>query len=268
MPLSRPALALLGLLALPAGAQAGAIVVNHDSATLNTPSPGVARFSQNLVRFLDSNPAPGGRVLVFNRAESLGNQANLADTFFGAAVSAIGYDITVADAAAPFSLATLAPFDVVLLAGPLRDALGNDIKDDAVLDAYVARGGGVYIAGGAAGFGTEAGEARYWNSFLDDYGLAFAPVNNNRFGLLGGGTGPLFDGVGLLNAGNGRDILLTGTNPNAAIVQFAPGSGTLGLTASFVAPQLAMVPGPGGLPVLLGALGLLALLGGGVPPRR
>lgn len=248
-------IAALSLLALPAAAEAGAIVVNHDTATLNTPSAGVAQFSRNLVRFLDADPAPGGRVLVFNRAESLGNPADLADTFFVQAVGSLGYQVSVASQADPFSLATLAAYDIVLLAGRIRDSLGQDIKDDAVLEAYVAQGGGVYIAGGV-GF---AGEADYWNSFLDDYGLAFRPELNNRVGPVGGGSGPLFEGVGMLNAGNGNDIVLTGGNPQARIAQFAPGSTTLGLTASFVSPSLVAVPEPAALPMLLGALGLLGL---------
>lgn len=261
MPVPCRALAALLLLALPQAARAGAIVVNHDTATLNTSSAGVARFSQNLVRFLDRDATPGGRVLVFNRTESLGNQANLADTFFVSAVSAIGYDVSVADLSMPFTAAALAPFDVVLLAGPVRNALGQDIKDDAALEAYVAQGGGVYIAGGAGPFGTGPAEANYWNSFLDRYGLAFQPEVNNRFGPVGGGMGPLFEGVGPLNAGNGRDIVRIGADPDAAIVQFAPGSATLGLTATFVTPQPIPVPAPAGLPLFAGAIGLLGLLG-------
>lgn len=258
----RRALLLAGALAagvsLAAPAEAGRIVVNHDTATLNTPSPGVARFSQNLVRFLDGD-APGGSVLVFNRNDSLGGLERLEDLFFVQAVTAIGYTVTIADPNAGLTAATLAAHDAVLLAGPLRDSAGRDIKDDAVLADYVAQGGGLYIAAGTGRFGPAAAEAAYWNSLLAGFGLAFQPEVNNRFGPISGGTGLLFEGVGPLNAGNGQDIVLTGSNSNAAIVQFAPGSATLGLTAAFAGPHAVAVSEPRGLALFGLALSLVGL---------
>lgn len=249
-----PAVLLLGALSAP-GVQAGALVVSHDSATLNSASPGVARFSQNLVQFLDRDGTPGGRVLVFNRQESLGNNARLEDTLFGSAVAGLGYSLSEGDANR-FTLDQLDDFDAVLFAGRIRDSQGRDAKDDDVIVQYLAGGGGVYIA-----FGTPIDpvvEAAYWNSLLDDYGIAAVGSLNNRVGLVGGGSGPLFAGVDSLFAGNGQDLRLTGGNPLARIDQLAPGSATLGLVASIEIPApVVAVPEPGGL--ALAGLALLSL---------
>jgi hypothetical protein len=258
-------LAAAALVGLAGSAQAGAIVVNHDVETLATASPGVAAFSQNLVRFLDRDGTQGGRILVFNRSLSLGNASDPAATLFGSAVASLGYTLVDANPGGRLTLDMLEAFDALLVAGPLLDTNRQDAKDDAVLQQYLAGGGGIYIAGGFGGLPfPRGGEAVYWNSFLDDYGIAFEPQNNNRFGLQPPGQGPLFDGVGALNAQNGRDLRLTGQGQfapdRARIEQFAPGSAELGLTASWTSPPpVNAVPEPASL--LLAGLGVMLLMG-------
>jgi hypothetical protein len=242
---------------LAVGAQAGVVVASHDTATLNSASPGLAAFAGNLVRFLDGDGEAGGRVLVFNRLESLGNNANVADTLFARAVAPLGYTVVEAGTATPFTLDALRAFDAVLLAGRLRDPLGVDLKNDTVLQQYVAGGGGVYVAAGAGGFAPNA-QAAYWNSFLEAYGLAYEPDLNNRVGLVGGGSGPLFEGVDTLSAGNGQDLRLLGTDAEARLVQLAPSSAVRGLLAVHVdPPPVGALPVPGSLALAVLGLALL-----------
>ena len=243
-----------------ASAQAGVVVANHDTATLNVASAGVAAFSRNLVQFLDRDGTVGGQVLVFNREESLGNPARIKDTFFAAAIAPLGYTVVAASrATTTFTLDTLQAFDAVLLAGRVVNSLGEDIKDDQVLADYVAGGGGVYIAAGAGGFAPDA-QAAYWNSFLDDFGIAYEPTFNNRVGvdLVTGGEGPLFAGVVSLSAGNGQDLRLHDPrDPDAVLVQRVPGATMRGLTAVHLDAAPVAVSAP--TSVLLAGLGLVGL---------
>lgn len=252
---------------------AGALVVSHSPNILVPVSVGVtvsdpAPFSRNLVRLLDRDTLTGGRVLVFNPGAFLGNASNIADTPFAQAVAPLGYVLDVATPDTPIDAATLGQYDVVMLSGFLAAGDGSSRKDDSVLAAYVAGGGGLYVAGSNLGFGGARGDmASYYNSLLDDFGIAFEAELHNRAGVLGG-MGALFDRGATTGFINGYDLSLTGTEPRASLVQQARGQAAdEGLIAVFEAPDrpVAQVSAPGGL--ALTALGL-ALLGGAGRRRR
>ena len=212
-----PALLLI-LLVAPSAQGIGKIVVNHDEVTLNDGvfalgTSDAAQFALNLATFFVGT-ASTGNFLVYEQFGSL-NGGSLATTMTSA-----GHLWTI-NPGITFDLPTLSAFDAIFFA---RNQDGPPVNF-AVLTAYVNNGGSVYIAGGAT---TCSGEASFWNSFLNSFGLQFANVTNTISGLIPvTGTHPILSGVNDLFYSQGRTISLTGTNLDAQLVEVLSGQGLI-----------------------------------------
>jgi len=203
---------LAGVLVGATPAYAGKIVVANDEWHTSQIGFGVqpasaTAFVQNVAAFFAGGP---GNFLVVSTNFSLDpDQA----TSFVNALTTAGHTVTDYANVAGFSfdVATLSGYDGVFLA--LLPAV-----DQTVLTNYVNGGGNVYVHAGT-GHGGAAVEAAAWNTFLGNFGLAFAPFYNGIGGNVPiASSHPIMTGVTALWHGNGNSILLTGGNPNAQII--------------------------------------------------
>ncbi|MEM8637994.1 MAG: hypothetical protein AAGG51_04125 [Cyanobacteria bacterium P01_G01_bin.54] len=217
---------------------AAKIIVGHD---VNTFGSRVANseeenFAVNVANFLttdspdqnillyESNPGDGSRNFSIGVIEALSDE---------------GFSITLtSDYQTPFS-----GFDAIFVA---QDFPTVDFLDNTDLIDFVDSGGGVYLAGGVGGDGPSA-EAAGWNTFLGNYGLAFAPNYNSINNVVITNTHPIFAGVNSLRSGNGQSIINLGTHPNSEIVQF---SGSQGVYAVVDTPSES-IPEPSSIVSLL-----------------
>jgi hypothetical protein len=151
-----------------------------------------------------------------------------------------------------FDLPTLLSYDGIFLAGQ------GAALDTSVLIAYVNAGGNVYLAGGTGNFGGAAGEAAFWNPFLNAFGLGFGSPYNGVFGVVPiSSSHPIFNGPGGAVTGlyenNGNDSLdISVADPRGQVLISAGGHDLYAVFDS------AAIPEPSTL-LLLGG-GLLGLL--------
>ncbi len=188
---------------------AGRIVVNHDEWTLSNTgfgnSPDAAIFVDNVAQFFTG----GGTGSFHAYSINFGlNEPSLASAFSSAGHTySTGTGIT-------FDLAGLQAFDGIFVAG---QATG---LDPLVLVDYVNAGGSVYLAGGTGNFGGAAGEAAFWNSFLNSFGMEFQTGYNGFGGNFNvqPAPHPIFDNVETLYENNGNTVLeLVAIDPNTSI---------------------------------------------------
>jgi len=159
LPAYSPAAALLLTLLGTGSAVAGTIVVANDEWELS--NTGFANAS-------------GTGTFVANLVAEFGPKIHAYSTNFGFTGSSLALAMSTHGATyttgtgVTFDLATLATYDAIFLGGDYLSA-----AQVAILQSYVAGGGGVYIAAGT-GNGGPVVEAAAWNPFLALYGLSFA----------------------------------------------------------------------------------------------
>jgi len=208
-----------------AGDSRGMIFVNNDEwATSDVGfarAPDAERFVQNLAAWFTGGGT--GSFLAYSENFSMTGSL-LADAMVSAGHS---WTVSVTE---PFTLANLSQYDGVFLAAT--------VADNQVLIDYVAAGGNVYLAGGAgtSWFPSAAAEAGAWNTFLNAYGLAFAPSYNLlRATVPIQSSHPVFIGVSSLYLDRGNPVLqLSPADPATSVLQF---SGAEGLFATFEPPS-------------------------------
>jgi hypothetical protein len=128
-----------------------------------------------------------------------------------------------------FSLQTLLQYDAVFLAG--------DLADNAVLIDYVRAGGNVFVAGGT-GWGGAASEAARWNTFLNAFGLEYAPeyyTETRLHPVPSTWDSPVFAGVSAFLYANGNPISET-PSADASTKVFTSEYGMFGTYSSSVIP--------------------------------
>lgn len=175
-----------------------AVVVNNDEWTLSntgfTNAPGDTElFATNLASFFSG----GGTGTFHAYTTNFGfTQSSLVNTLTGA-----GHTYTTGTGFA-FTPANLSGFDAIFLGGFYL----NPTEITTLID-YANAGGNVYLAGGTA-VGGAAAEAAAWNSFLNAFGLSYAPVYNGIRGNIDvtAATHPIFDGVSVLYQASGNSI--------------------------------------------------------------
>lgn len=127
-------------------------------------------------------------------------------------------------------------------------------------------GGHVYLAGGTAAIaGGASGEAAYWNTFLNVFGLAFGNTYNGVSGNIAiTSAHPIFNGVSALYQNNGNDTLdLALQNPENSVLVMSGGHGLYAIYES--SPAVVSAPLPG---AAFAGLGLFGLLGAVRMARR
>ena len=225
------------VLGLSSPAYAGVIVVANDEWTLgntgfaNAPA-GSAQFTRNVADFLSSGPT-GSFLIVSDN--TVGLDIDNA-TLFVSTLTGAGHTVTDSEDVPgfAFNLATLLNYDAVFLGLP-------PAVDQNVLINYVNAGGNVYLAGGT-GIGGAASEAANWNTFLNAFGLNFAPTYNGIGGTIPiTSVHPVMAGVPSLYQNNGNSITLTGGNPNAQIIASASGQGLYAVYAPAQVPEPATI---------------------------
>lgn len=96
-----------------------------------------------------------------------------------------------------------------------------------VLTDYVNAGGNVYIAAGT-GIGGSAGEAEYWNAFLNNFGLGLVGTTYNGISGSIAISSPhaIFAGVDHLYQNNGNDVVdIDGADPKNQVLVSQGGHG-------------------------------------------
>jgi len=241
--LFRTGLVALGLATVSGTAQAqGSVVVSHDEWLTGSGTFGAneQQFITNVLTFLGAGS--GSNALIYS------NNGFLTNGTFTNFLTAAGLNVTVNDAAAAFGSYS------VVFGG------GNATQNSAGLAAYVLGGGHVFYEGGT-GTGGAAGEAAYSNSFLNAFGLGFAP-SYNGLGTVNTSTfagqapyGPaLFTGVPNVYANNGNDIVAAApvAGVTTQIFDDGNGNGVIGVATVTATPE------PASLALL--ATGLFALV--------
>jgi hypothetical protein len=224
--------------------KAGNIVVGHDVNTLGTFVAGTneATFAVNVANFLTAGDATKN-LLLFEATPGDGSRDYSPVVL--SALSAAGFNVTVTtNYAMSFN-----GFNAIFAAEQFPAI--NFLNNNAMIN-YVNSGGGVYLAGGVGN--DPSVESAGWNTFLNQFGLAFATQYNGINNVPITSSNPIFAGVTSLNSGDGQSIIDLGTNPNAQIVQFDGNQGVYATVSS-------AVPEPSSFVLLILGAGLsLALL--------
>ncbi len=197
------AAAAAGVGAMLGAAFAGNIVVNNDEWTwsdtgfMTAGDVSTANFAINVAEFI---AGPGGTIHAYTNNFGF-SQSKLATTLTDA-----GFTYSTGNGFA-FTEANLAGYDAIFLGGYYLSA-----TEIAVLQSFIADGGGVYLAGGTAAGGGAAGEAAAWNPFLGAYGLEFETVYNGVGGNIdtSGFAHEIFDAASPLYQNNGNSIRKNG----------------------------------------------------------
>jgi hypothetical protein len=228
---------------MPQKADAAGIVVGHDINTLGSAVAGIQEqtFAVNVANFLTSD-SQTKNLLLFE--SNPGDPTRDFAPGVLAALNNAGFSVTVtSNYSTPFE-----SFDAIFVA---QDYPTVGFLDNTNLINFANAGGGIYLAGGVGDlFQGAPGEAASWSTFLNYFGLAFAPSYNPLNNVPITSNHPIFTGVTSLNSGQGQYIIDLGTNPNAEIVQSFGGQGVYAVVAT---SQPEQVPEPST------ALGLLAL---------
>lgn len=202
MRFTRVATVALGLaLLVPAHhASAQRVVVSHDEWLTNGPNNSATVYFGTEEQQFVSNALAWFGVGSGQSALIYSNDPYLNNVTFTNYLAGKGISFTASTAPGSFS-----GYDVVFTEG-------NPFLDAAGLGDYVRGGGSVMYMGGT-GVSGSAGEAAYSNLFLNQFGLAFAPVYNglttvNTSAFSGQNPfGPaLFGGVSSVYADNGQNI--------------------------------------------------------------
>ncbi len=225
-------------LAVLAGSGPGKIVVNHDEWTLSNVgfalAPDAAQFARNVASWFTGG-TPGNFLVYSNNFGLVGS--SLANT-----MTAAGHSWTIVD---PLStpLPILSSFDAVFVAG-------NTVDNQALID-YVSSGGNVYVAAGTGVccFPSAAAEAAAWNTFLNHFGLNYAPTYNFVRAVLPiTSAHPIFAGVQYLYQDRGNSVSeLNPSDPATDILEFFGTDGLYGVFESVVI-QVAVDIKPGSDP--------------------
>jgi hypothetical protein len=180
-------IALATFLAVPA--QAATIIVNHDEWTLSDVGFANATTTGNFVANLVSEFG--------TNIHAYSNNFGFVQSALATAMGNAGATYSTGTGFA-FTLANISAYDAIFLGGNYLSA-----ADLGVLAAYVAGGGGVYIAAGT-GVGGAAAEAAAWNGFLSAFGVQLATNYNGVQGALAVSGDAIFNGVTSLyfNSGN------------------------------------------------------------------
>lgn len=233
-----------GALVLAQAATAGRVILNNDEWTLTDygfgQSPAsTTTYAQNLASYMNIDGGACNLLVYSNNFGLTGAQLNAALT---------GAGCTVTHSTGAFDLATLSGYDGVFLgANPYN-------YNVATLAAYVSGGHSVYIAGG-----TGYNDGMEWDSFTHQFGLDFAPNNNNIGGLIPiASTHPLFAGVTELYFNNGNSVSAFGNDPETQILVSLGNEGLFGVYAD--QPSVISTDDPNAVPEPT----TLALLGIGV----
>ncbi|MGL4232175.1 MAG: hypothetical protein ACRCWJ_12490 [Casimicrobium sp.] len=246
----------------------GRVVVNNDEWTISdsgfTSAGGAnaATFVANLKTYLNGSNVSGCNFLVIS-------------SNFGLTGATLSTQMTAAPActwtvnsSAAFTVSNLSGYDAVFLAGSITSvATGADVA--AVLTPYVAAGGSVYIAAGTGGVsGGSAGEAAYWNPFLNTLGISLdanytvtTPTNDPITG-----THPLLAGVSTLFFDNGNAITAANTAFGSQIIETGTNGGQLAIYDRANDTRLLPPPTVPALPP--GLLSILAVILAAVAFRR
>lgn len=185
-------LAALAASALSFGmAQATTIVVNHDEWTLSDTGFASAADTGTFVSNLVAEFGPD--------IHAYSNNFGFTGSSLGNAMTSAGANYSTGTGFA-FTLANISAFDAIMLGGHYLS--GGEL---AVLAAYVAGGGNVYIAGGT-GVGGSAAEAAAWNSFLAPFGIQMSSSYDGIGGNRPVAGDSLFAGVGSLYSNNGNGL--------------------------------------------------------------
>ena len=189
---------------------AGRIVVAHDEWVLSDAgfdsAPSTQQFALNIASFFTGGQP--GRFLVYSPNSGLTGER------LAATMREAGHQWTILDPASEASV-DLNAYSAVFV--------GQVPVDNAALTEYVLNGGNVYVMGGT-GFGVA--DSRYWNGFLNAFGLHLEMEYNQITGVLSTvASHQLFSGVSSLLHVVGNDIRTTGLVPGAQIVQTAGSHG-------------------------------------------
>ncbi len=189
------------------------VIVAHDVNTfaLNFAGGNEATFAVNAAQYIIGNTT-GSLLLYESSTDPLRNYSSVILD----ALSTAGFSVTVTgDYTTPF-----ASFDAIFVS---QDFPTIGYLDNQEMIDFVDSGGGVYLTGGV-GLAAQV-EADGWNTFLNEFGLAFISPYNNFFNVPITSGHVIFDGVSSLNSGIGNPIINLGTYPTAQIVQTFEGSG-------------------------------------------
>lgn len=210
----------LAVFALMTQAQSvGRIVVNNDEWTLRDSG------------FFDPNDPDDFALNVANWfAGGLGNfrswttNSALGGTSLNATLTGAGHTWTHS-IGGTFDLPALMAYDGIFLARYATDLPSATVAP--VLTDYVNAGGNVYIAAGT-GIGGSAGEAEYWNAFLNNFGLGLVGTTYNGISGSIAISSPhaIFAGVDHLYQNNGNDVVdLDGADPKNQVLVSQGGHG-------------------------------------------
>jgi hypothetical protein len=191
----------------------GRIVVHHDehplgNAGFSVPNTQAARFARNVASFFTGGST--GSFLFYS------NNFGLTGTSLKSALQSAGHAVAYSTNPQDFTLHNLQTYDGVWVCG-YAEGLNT-----SVLTQYVHAGGKVYVCGGTGNFGGAVGEAEFWNAFLNNFNLSFAPVYNGITGVMPMGPTPthevLFDVTGLYQD-HGQSISIVDiNNPSGRII--------------------------------------------------
>lgn len=173
----------------------GKIVVASDERTLSDGgfqrSPDAETFVKNVANWFT-----GGKSGKFH---AYSNNVGLVENRLAEAMKHAGHQWTV-NVNQKFDLETLKQYNGVFV--------GGNALDNKVLIDYVKAGGNVYLMGGTS-FGGYEDEAKRWKTFLNEFGLEFAPWHNgiHEAARVINSTHPIFAGVKCLYYHIGHPIL-------------------------------------------------------------
>jgi hypothetical protein len=211
---------------------AGTIVVANDewmfgNSFINTNDD--VQFAKNVGNFVVGSGS--GNILI------LSSNFGLTQSTFLSLLTSQGYTYTQTGTVP----ATFAGYDAIFLASNV----GNDVGLATSLVNYVNAGGNVFLEAGTGCCGGAAGEAGYWNPFLNSFGLSLANSYNGVSGNIDVSAfqsqapyGPaLFAGVNSVYMNNGNDVAISGGGSGVQIFADTNGNGLFGVYETTAVPE-------------------------------
>jgi hypothetical protein len=197
----------------------GRIVAHNDEHPLSdfafsVPGTQAGQFALNVASFFTGGQA--GQFLFYS------NNFGLTGTSLRNALQSAGHTVVYSTSPPDFILPNLLTYDGVWVCGSAPGL------DTGVLTEYVNAGGNVYVCGGTANFGGAVGEAAFWNAFLNNFNLSFAPVYNNITGVVPiASSHQVLVGVTGLYQDLGQSISKPNPNPPSVIIATHNGQGMI-----------------------------------------